>query len=345
MRMRLTIVVAWLLCGVSGTVLAAGLSVVRSSDGALLASGNITQITPTKVLVTSSGKEKEVSVNDIAQIAFEGEPGQMKTARKHIAEEKYEEALEVLEKLQLAADANPEVHADYDYYKALANGKLVMHGSGNPVEAGRMLVAFITAHASSYHYFDAVEMLGDLLILAGRYDNAIEYYNRLAQAPWPNRKIRAAAAMGRTHLLQGKLADAAKAFDAALAVQTTGDEAEALRGEAALGKLRCQAETGKPDVALKEVEATIAKIEPEQKSLLALAYNIRGLLHRKLGQEKEALMDYLHVEVLYADNADAHAEALAALAELFAKTQQPDRANRAKQTLLENYPHSPWNKR
>lgn len=345
MQMRLTIVTVWLLCGVSGTVLAAGLSVVRSADGTSLASGNITQISPTKVLVTSAGKEKEVSVNDIAQIAYEGEPGPLKTVRKHLSEDKFDEALEVLERMQLPADARPEIQADADYYKALANGKLVMRGSGNPVEAGRMLVAFITTHPTSYHYFDAVEMLGDLLILAGRYDNAVEYYSRLAQAPWPNRKIRAAVAMGRAHLLQGKLADAAKVFDAALAVQTTGDDAEALRGEAALGKIRCQAESGKADVVLKEVEGIIAKIDPEQKNLLALAYNIRGLLHRKLGQDKEALMDYLHVEVLYSANADAHAEALAALADLFAKTQQTERANRAKQTLLENYPHSPWIKR
>ena len=53
-------------------------------------------------------------------------------------------------------------------------------------------------------------------------------------------------------------------------------------------------------------------------------------------------MAFLHVDVLYYSDADAHAEALANLAELWNTLQQTERAVRARRTLDEQYPSSPF---
>jgi hypothetical protein len=344
MQMRVVLAAVWLVCGTT-MLRAAAPDMVKNAEGTTLASGRVTSVTPTKVTVEGTGGEKEISANDIAQITYEGEPGSLKTVRKHLADRNYTEVLDILEKVELPASARKDIQADADFYKAYASGKLAQSGNGDPIEAGRMLVAFTTAHANSYHYYDAIELLGDLLLLAQRYDNAIEFFNRVAQAPWPNRKMRAAVALGRTYLFQNKAAEAARSFDAAAAINATGDEADALRAEAGLGKLRCAALAGKPEDVLPQVEAFIAKADPEQTHLLALAYNIRGLVHRKAGKNKQALMDYLHTDVLYSSNPEAHAEALAALIDLFGEEKQSERVSRLKQTLADQYPNSPWIKK
>ena len=66
---------------------------------------------------------------------------------------------------------------------------------------------------------------------------------------------------------------------------------------------------------------------------------------KKAGRNKEALMAFLHVDVLYYSDADAHAEALANLAELWNTLQQTERAVRARRTLDERYPTSPFARR
>jgi hypothetical protein len=66
---------------------------------------------------------------------------------------------------------------------------------------------------------------------------------------------------------------------------------------------------------------------------------------RKAGRTKEALLAFLHVDVLYFTTPEAHAEALANLAELWEEVQKPERAVKARQVLQERYGSSPWAKK
>ena len=47
---------------------------------------------------------------------------------------------------------------------------------GSIVEAGRKMTAFVTAYPESYHYFQACEIVGDLLIAINEYSLARKYY-------------------------------------------------------------------------------------------------------------------------------------------------------------------------
>ena len=112
--------------------------------------------------------------------------------------------------------------------------------------------------------------------------------------------MRAAVAVGRTLQAQNKHAEAIKQFDAVLA--TTDDSADAKNQKlsATLGKAVSLAETGNVDEAVGTIEKMIQDADPEDKELHARAYNALGNCYEKAGQTKDALLAFLHVDVLYA---------------------------------------------
>ena len=89
---------------------------------------------------------------------------------------------------------------DVEFYKALCSAKLALGGSMKIVDAGRMVKSFADANPKSYHYLEASETVGDLLVALGQYPQAAEYYARLENAPWPDYKMRAGVASGRALL-------------------------------------------------------------------------------------------------------------------------------------------------
>ena len=92
------------------------------------------------------------------------------------------------------------------------------------------------------------------------------------------------------------------------------------------------------------VEGILAKADPENVELHARAYNTLGNAWKKAGRDKEALLAFLHVDVLYFAVPEAHAEALANLSELWTKMHKTRRAARARNILDERYKNSRWAK-
>ncbi len=93
------------------------------------------------------------------------------------------------------------------------------------------------------------------------------------------------------------------------------------------------------------IKQTDTDANPEQVPLVARAWNVAGTAHRQAGRTKEALLAFLHVNILYPGVPEAHAEALANLADLWDQVHKGERANRARQTLQEQYKESPWAKK
>ena len=65
------------------------------------------------------------------------------------------------------------------------------------------------------------------------------------------------------------------------------------------------------------IEQMIQDTDPEQKELQARAYNALGNCYEQAGRTKDALLAFLHVDVLYGTVPDAHAEALSHLIPLW----------------------------
>ncbi len=289
------------------------------------------------------GLAKEIPVNQIKTIFFDGEPIDLKTAKNHVLGGHYAEALAALERID-REPKRPEIRQDIEFYTALCATKLALGGSMKVAEAGRLMKDFADNHPNSYHYFEASEAVGDLLVAIRQYDQAAEYYARLQTAPWPDYQMRGGVALGWALLDRGKTERAAEAFEKVIGFDAEGDAARRQRMAARVGKAGALVKLKQPEEAIKLAEEVIKQADPENAELMARVYNVLGSAERMTGRTKEALLAFLRVDVLYSAQPDAHAEALANLAELWEQVNKKQRADRARQVLGDRYPDSPWAK-
>lgn len=301
--------------------------------------GKISTVSAQKVIIESKGTEKSIPVNEIVSIAYEGEPNVLKAARTGIASKSYEEVLAAMKNLQTDSDTRKEIEQDVQFYRAVCNARLALAGRSEILPAAKMVNAFLKGEPDSYHYYEACELMGDLAVANRSYSLAATYYGKLLATPWPNYQLRAGLATGRAYLAERKSAEALEAFEKTLTVKTQDEASHAM---AMAGKAQCLADTGKAEEAVKIAQEIIDKTSSDEVEVHASAYVALGTAYRALKKPKEAMMAFLHVELLYNSATDAHAQALANLVHVWNDLKQPERAERARDTLNEQYKNSPW---
>jgi tetratricopeptide (TPR) repeat protein len=305
--------------------------------------GEVTDMTTLEVRLSKKPSGTgTIAVNEIRNVSFEGEPQELSQARTKITNGAYGDAAELLRKINMAALKRDFVKQEVEFFQALVAAKLALAGRGAINDAGRLLNSFAKSYPKNYHYYEAVEAMGDLLAADGKTELAQKQYNDLATAPWPEYKMRAAVALGHALAAQGKHQDALQQFDLALGIAGTDAKAQAEKFSATLGKAISLSEMGQLDQAVGMIQKVILDADPEQKELLARAYNALGSCYRRAGQTKDALLAYLHVDVLYNSVPEAHAEALSNLVPLWQAVGQEARARETRQMLEERYAGSRW---
>jgi tetratricopeptide (TPR) repeat protein len=315
---------------------------VKRAEGTIR--GKITSISPVLVVIEKSGVAEEVPVNEILSLTFTGEPSELAFGRIAALNGRYEDALESLGKIDMAKVERPEIKQDIEFYQALAAAKLALGGAGSIQDAGKQMYALESQNKTSYHYLEAAEVLGDLLVASGNYAGAETYYNKLSKVSWPEYKMRSGVLVGRALQAQNKHAEAIARFDQVLALDGKTPEAAMQKLAATLGKAVSLAAGGKVPEALKMVQAVIRDANPEDVELQARAYNALGNCYLKDGKTKDALLAFLHTDVLYNSFPEAHAEALARLSKLWDKVGNADRGREAAALLKQRYPASVWAK-
>ena len=322
------------------TAMGHALDAIKTVGSTPTIQGKISSITAQKVVIEARGAEKVVPVNEIVSIAFDGEPAAVRNARTGIAAKNYEDVMAALDKVQVDSDTRKEVVQDIQFYKAVCQARMAMAGRGEVLPAAKAVSVFLAGHADSYHYYEACELMGDLAVANRSYSRAADFYGKLLATPWPNYQLRAGLAMGRAYQAEKKPAEALQSFEKALAVKTSeNDPSHAI---AMAGKAQCLAETGKAEEAVKIAQEIIDKISSEETEVHAYAYVALGTAYRALKKPKEAMLAFLHVELLYDSASDAHAQSLANLVQVWNDLKQPERAERARDTLNEQYKNSPW---
>lgn len=336
------------LLGLAAWVALAGLGLAQDKDIVrtikdLKHEGKITT-SPTEVTIEMAGVAEKIPINEVALVAYESEPSELRLARQEVRAGKYEDALATLEKLKEPGDRE-EILADVEFYRAFCLAKLALAGAGPVVDAGKAMAAFVKAHPNSYHFFDAQLLLGDLSAAMGNAAAAQKFYGKVATAPWPDYKMRASVALGYAYLSAGDFDKAQAEFDVVIKQRAEGPQSDAQRQAAIFGKARCLAEAGKAETAVKVVEGEIEKLAEKEEpdvTTLARAYLTLGIVYDKLGKPKEAMFALLRVDTLYAADREAHAEALFHLVRVFNQLRKPERAKEAQATLQNQYGESRW---
>ena len=308
-------------------------------------SGKVTDMTPRDVtLAKGSVGSQKIPVNEIRSIVFGGEPSELTQARVNARNGGYASAVDALRHIELSKVESEFIKQDVQFYQSLCAAKLALGGNGEIGEAGRALNRFVRTNPQNYHYLEAVEVMGDLLMASDKLEAAQKQYTELGKAPWPEYKMRAAVLVGRTLQAQGKHAEAVVEFDKVLHMPEDGADVRDQKLSATLSKAVSLAQTGGVDEAVGLIEGVIQDADPEQQELHARAYNALGQCYMDAGKTKDALLAYLHVDVLYNTVPEAHAEALAHLVPLWQEIGQEQRAREARQTLQDRYAGSRWAK-
>ena len=315
---------------------------IKTKTGGILC--KIVVSSPVKVSIEqgANSESKEIPVNQIDVIYYSEEPASLKNAKNNILAGHDEEALNMLAHLKTDLISRKEVREDIEFYTALSSAHLAIGGTGKIADAGRLMTAFIKNSPESYHYFQACEVVGDLLAANRSFAQAEEYYAKVAKAPWPDYQMRAGVAMGHALLANGKNSEAMEAFEKVLANSADDPLSQAQHRSAILGKSAVLVAMKKNDEAIALVNSFLNSTDPEDAAGMARAYNVLGTALRQQGKTKEAVLAFLHVDLLYPTPPDAHAEALYNLARLWDDLHKTDRAARARQVLEQQYRNSPW---
>lgn len=309
--------------------------------------GIVTDMSKTEVTLSAGGAKRQFPANEIQRITFEGEPNDLAQARITIlTTSNYKVALEDLKKIDLKkVDTRPEmVRQEVEFYRAFCQAHLALTEGGEKTAAENALRQFCTDHKESFHFYPAAELAGDVAAAAGRFADAAKYYNVVAGAPWDETRIRANVALARMLSGQGKFPEALEKYDA-VAKDVDTPETGPYKQQAVVGRAVCLAETGKPDEAIALIvdpKGVIATNDPKDSKLMARAYNALGTAYSKANKKKDAILAFLHTDLLYFQDPDAHAEALYNLANLFQETNKSDRSIEARNTLKQRYAGSVW---
>ena len=343
-RLLIALAAAWLLPASSAWAI---VTVKTLTD--TISAKSLDKITSTELTVTKvDNSQLVIPVNTVESVRYDGEPLQLNNVRAAIGQGNFEAAAQLLQNPALDPGSinSLEVKQEILFFKALTAARLARTAQ-EVKDAGSLMYNFVSGNPGSWHYFESLEVLGDLFVAVGSHDQAIQQYAKLESAPWPDFKMRGAVARGRALQAQNKFAEALSAFEAALQ-QAGGDKdnplIESQRLAATVGKASCLAETGKAADGIALVQGVITNAKPEQAELHAAAFTALGNCYAKSSppQTKEAFLNFLKVDVLYPSYPKYHAEALYNLSKLWKEVNKPERGLQAKEELVRRYSSSPW---
>ncbi len=308
--------------------------------------GAIVSLSPDSVEIEDRDGIQKFSIDQVSEVAFDGEPESLGGARGLLRRRDPAGAIDELTKIEAdeIQSADPRIREEYAFLQVAAAAQAATADDG--AAAAAALKTYLDRNARSHHYYRGQEVLGDLLARLGKFADAAAAFSELDRGPTALR-VRSAASKARLLMLQDKPAEAIAEFQAAAKIPT--DPADAAsnvqKGEAELGLARCLARTGKAAEGITVARAAIRKADPNDRNLLAAAFAALGECQRAAGgQDEDALISFLTVDLVYNSVPDRHAEALFNLIELWDASKQPERARAARQALVTTYPESPWAK-
>ena len=269
---------------------------------------------------------------------YEGDPAPLTRGREFAIDGQYQQALTELRNVNFAALSRDIVKADAAFYIAMCEANLALAGKGQKDEAQKKLLSFAGQYRDSWHFFDAAKLLGDLALAQNSTDDALRYYQSLRNSSSTNTQISSVYLQGLVHLNKGDGPAALAEFDKVIGLKAQTPETTRLQILSKAGKAKAVAIGGKPQEALALVNELIGQMNPTDVEMAARIYNAQGASYEASGDMEGAIMAYLHTDLMFSAQPDAHAEALQRLVELWPQVGKPERAAASRQELQQRYP-------
>lgn len=267
------------------------------------------------IAIKTSKGLKRIPAEDIIDVDYmELIPvGDRPTIRKGIAAEqnrKYEDAIGIYSKLKIS-DKKAARH--FEYKTAVLHARMADADVAEQKVAIAALEKYMKNHPDSWQIINFPKLLVPLQLAAKDIDGADKTLSTLANAKSiPAGLKQELDLMSAKILLEGrKYEEAEKKLDGL--IKGTKDDAQKFRLRIQLAE--CMAANKKLPKAKAELSDIISKsTNPDMK---AVALNTLGEVCRNNGETREAMWNFLYVDVLYNQNKDEHQRAIKNLADVF----------------------------
>lgn len=317
-----------------------------SSGRKSLIRGRITETSPFRVTVNVDGTPEQVAVSQIKKVTFSEEPRGLTRAREHLENQRFDDCLDSIRKLEDVPDSRL-IQQELKFLEVYSTAKKALRADkGVTLDvAENSIAAFIKANNDSYRLVHAVDLYGQLLMANGKTEQAQKEFSRLTKSKWDEYVTKGYFFEGETLVHQEKYDLARKSFE--LLMQQPGSDDVSrqykLLAECQLAKI--SALQGNVGPAIATVENIIQNQNTDNTQLFAYAYNALGTGYLQSNELKKACRAFLHTELLFSTEPDAHAEALYHLSKIWPELKETDRANRARELLTSRYRNTIWAKK
>ncbi len=320
--------------------------VTRKGDTRIML-GKVQNVTRKSITIKSKlGKSKVIPSSDIGKIVWEGEPTSMKQARIYEKNGSLDKVLEGYKKAALNnKSSNPLLKADIQFFIARTIARQAMGDTTKQNSAIIKLEAFRKSNSNSFRFYESLTLLGKLYLSNKQYDKARPVFAQIAKSSLPVHQMQAMSAEAKILLAKGKITDALTIYNRILKMPTQGHLQKKQHFTALLGKANCLQKSKKYTEAVKVFEEVILKAEEDNLALKAEAWLREGDTLRLSGRTKEAVLSYLHVDLLCPSQHAMRAEALYQLSQLFETLGDATNASRSSGKLMGDYPQSVWAKK
>ena len=308
------------------------------------AQGTVTSVTKTEITVKPRiGSEVKVPISDIEQVRWDGEPAILNLSRSSERSGYFDKAIEGYTKAGSDYSGSSKyLKEDIEFLIARATGKAALADPSRTEAAIGLLEKFKSSHSDSFRYFEVLYYLGEVYMASKDTAKAKAAFDEMEQAPLKAFKMMARVSNARLLLQEGKTSEAQALF-AAVANEQTNDPSELSRKyEAMLGKAACEQQGKQYDAAVVTLETVIDQVPPTDTKTLAEAYVLQGNCLRDQNKIKEAVLAYLHVDVLFSNEKTLHPQALYELSRLWSSVGHPERGAEAEAKLNSEYPNNEW---
>ncbi|MBP5622601.1 MAG: tetratricopeptide repeat protein [Thermoguttaceae bacterium] len=305
--------------------------------------GTIEKFTRDGVSFTYDAKDEKKTValrsEQIVWLQFDAEPLELGAARVEIQVGNYEEALDKIDAIEEGDVKTDMIAQEIEWNRVYATMKQALSGAGDLKNASDKVAKFIEIAPEHYRRYDAFALLGEAATASGDFAGAAKYYAELDAAK--SESIKAIGKVGRARAaLETNDVDEAKALFAEVADTDALDaqlEGLGARTTAKIGLADALARQKDYDGALKTLEALLAATPNSATMQQAVVYNALGRVYADAGRAEEAVVAYLHVDLLYPAARSERVKALKALVPLWEKLGRRDRARETRQFLQERF--------
>lgn len=299
--------------------------------------GTVKSESPADVVVTLGTNSVTVPTDQIVSIRYDGQSANFQLGETREAAGQLTESAELYRKAAAETASRPFPHQAALFREARVLVDLAMVEPDQLKEARDKVNQFIRLYPAGRHIAAAREALARLQIHSGDFAGAEATITALSKMPRGGDR----SAVLRTKLLatQGKHQEAIAEMDRLIAASPKGSERQRA---AKLGKAESLAALKKYKEAEALVREVIQENPAEEAESQAPAYNTLGDCLRAANRPKDALIAYLHTDMLFSKDREEHPRALHGITAVFRQLKQDARADEYAQRLKQEYPRSVW---